>query len=80
MPTYYLGLDAHKVRTQYCLVDLGGESLSGGSATPHPIACSRCSWSRLPPDITSATFLPASRSLILSAAAKRYVLRRASLG
>jgi transposase len=31
MPTYYLGLDVHKVRTQYCLVDVLGEILSEGS-------------------------------------------------
>jgi predicted NBD/HSP70 family sugar kinase len=31
MPTYYLGLDVHKVRTQYCLVDRGGEILSEGN-------------------------------------------------
>jgi hypothetical protein len=27
MPTYYLGLDVHKVRTQYCLMDPAGEIL-----------------------------------------------------
>ena len=31
MPTYYLGLDVHKVRTQYCLVDVLGEILSEGN-------------------------------------------------
>ena len=31
MPTYYLGLDVHKVRTQYCLVDVFGEILGEGS-------------------------------------------------
>jgi transposase len=31
MPTYYLGLDVHKVRTQYCLMDPGGEILKEGS-------------------------------------------------
>jgi transposase len=31
MPTYYLGLDVHKVRTQYCLMDPAGEILREGS-------------------------------------------------
>lgn len=31
MPTYYLGLDVHKVCTQYCLVDALGEILREGS-------------------------------------------------
>ena len=31
MPTYYLGLDVHKVRTQYCLMDPAGEILAEGS-------------------------------------------------
>jgi transposase len=31
MPTYYLGLDVHKVRTQYCLVDALGEILREGN-------------------------------------------------
>ncbi len=30
MPTYYLGLDVHKVRTQYCLMDPAG--IEGGAA------------------------------------------------
>jgi len=30
MPTYYLGLDVHKVRTQYCLMDPTGEILREG--------------------------------------------------
>jgi transposase len=31
MPTYYLGLDVHKVRTQYCLMDPAGEILREGN-------------------------------------------------
>jgi len=31
MPTYYLGLDVHKVRTQYCLMDPSGEILREGN-------------------------------------------------
>lgn len=31
MPTYYLGLDVHKVRTCYCLMDPSGEILREGS-------------------------------------------------
>lgn len=31
MPTCYLGLDVHKVRTQYCLMDPAGEILREGS-------------------------------------------------
>jgi transposase len=31
MPSYYLGLDVHKVRTQYCLMDPGGEIVAEGN-------------------------------------------------
>jgi transposase len=31
MPTYYLGLDVHKVRTSYCLMNATGEILQEGS-------------------------------------------------
>jgi len=38
MPTYYLGLDVHKVRTQYCLMDPGGEILAEGSLPTEEVA------------------------------------------
>jgi transposase len=38
MPTYYLGLDVHKVRTQYCLVDVLGEILSEGNVPTEEVA------------------------------------------
>ena len=31
MPSSYLGLDVHKIRTQYCLMDPGGEILAEGN-------------------------------------------------
>jgi transposase len=55
MPTYYLGLDVHKVRTQYCLMDLGGEILSEGSV-PTEEAPS------LVPDVDTAVVLEATGS------------------
>jgi len=44
MPTYYLGLDVHKVRTQYCLMDAAGEILAEGSLPTEEVA------SVVPPD------------------------------
>lgn len=38
MPTYYLGLDVHKVRTQYCLMDPAGEILAEGSLPTEDVA------------------------------------------
>ena len=38
MPTYYLGLDVHKVRTQYCLMDPAGEILREGSVPTEEVA------------------------------------------
>ena len=38
MPTYYLGLDVHKVRTQYCLMDPVGEILREGSLPTEEVA------------------------------------------
>jgi transposase len=38
MPTYYLGLDVHKVRTQYCLMDPAGEILAEGSMPTEDVA------------------------------------------
>ena len=38
MPTYYLGLDVHKVRTQYCLMDPAGEILAEGSLPTEEVA------------------------------------------
>jgi hypothetical protein len=38
MPTYYLGLDVHKVRTTYCLMDPGGEILREGSVATEQVA------------------------------------------
>ena len=41
MPTYYLGLDVHKVRTQYCLMDPAGEILAEGSLPTEEVATHR---------------------------------------
>ena len=38
MPTYYLGLDVHKVRTQYCLMDPAGEIRTEGSLPTEDVA------------------------------------------
>jgi transposase len=38
MPRYYLGLDVHKVRTQYCLMDPAGEILAEGSLPTEDVA------------------------------------------
>ncbi len=38
MPTYYLGLDVHKVRTTYCLMDPGGEIVREGSLPTEEVA------------------------------------------
>jgi transposase len=38
MPTYYLGLDVHKVRTQYCLMDAAGEILAEGGLPTEDVA------------------------------------------
>jgi transposase len=38
MPTYYLGLDVHKVRTQYCLMDPAGEILHEGNIPTEEVA------------------------------------------
>jgi transposase len=55
MPTYYLGLDVHKVRTQYCLMDLAGEILKEGSVPTEEAAA-------LVPDPDSAVVLEATGS------------------
>ncbi len=41
MPTYYLGLDVHKVRTQYCLMDPAGEIIAEGSLPTEEVATRR---------------------------------------
>jgi hypothetical protein len=38
VPTYYLGLDVHKVRTQYCLTDPAGEILAVGRLPTEEVA------------------------------------------
>ena len=38
MPPSYLGLDVHKVRTQYCLMNPGGEILAEGSLPTEEVA------------------------------------------
>ena len=38
MPTYYLGLDVHKVRAQYCLMDPIGGILREGNV-PTEMSC-----------------------------------------
>lgn len=38
MPTYNLGLDVHKVRTQYCLMDPAGQILSEGNVPTEAVA------------------------------------------
>jgi len=55
MPTYYLGLDVHKVRTQYCLMDPCGEILSEGSIPTEEAAT-------LVPDVDTAIVLEATGS------------------
>lgn len=37
MATYYVGLDVHKVRTQYCLLDAGGRVLKEGSVATEEV-------------------------------------------
>jgi len=53
MPTYYLGLDVHKVRTQYCLMDRSGEILREGNVSTEETA-------DLVPDPGSAVVLEAT--------------------
>jgi transposase len=55
MPTYYLGLDVHKVRTQYCLLDEGGEILHEGSVPTEEAAT-------LVPEVDTAIVLEATGS------------------
>lgn len=55
MPTYYLGLDVHKVRTQYCLVDTLGEILVEGSVPTEEAAS-------LVPDADTVVVLEATGS------------------
>jgi transposase len=55
MPTYYLGLDVHKVRTQYCLMDVCGEILSEGSVPTQEAAT-------LVPEVDTAIVLEATGS------------------
>ena len=55
MPTYYLGLDVHKVRTQYCLMDVSGEILAEGSLPTEEAAS-------LVPDASTAVVLEATGS------------------
>ena len=38
MPTYYPGLDVHKIRTQYCLMDPAGQILGEGSVPTQAVA------------------------------------------
>jgi len=38
MSKFYLGLDVHKVRTQYCLVDQEGRIVRGGSLPTEDVA------------------------------------------
>lgn len=38
MPTYNLGLDVHKVRTQYCLMDTAGQILGEGNVPTEEVA------------------------------------------
>ena len=38
MPTYNLGLDVHKVRTQYCLMDPAGKILGEGNVPTEAVA------------------------------------------
>ncbi len=40
MPTSYPGLDVHKVRTQYCLMDPGGEILAEDSLPTEEVGAS----------------------------------------
>jgi len=55
MPTYYLGLDVHKVRTQYCLMDPAGEILKEGAVPTEEVAA-------VVPDHDSAVVLEATGS------------------
>ena len=55
MPTYYLGLDVHKVRTVYCLMDPAGEILREGSVPTEETAA-------LVPDADTAVVLEATGS------------------
>ena len=55
MPTYYLGLDVHKVRTQYCLMDPAGEILAEGNVPTEEVAS-------LVPDADCAVVLEATGS------------------
>jgi transposase len=55
MPTYYLGLDVHKVRTAYCLMNPAGEILAEGSVpTTESVS--------LVPDVDTAVVLEATGS------------------
>lgn len=55
MPTYYLGLDVHKARTHYCLMDPSGEILCEGSLPTEEAAS-------LVPDAGTAVVLEATGS------------------
>jgi transposase len=55
MPTYYLGLDVHKVRTQYCVMDPAGGILKEGSVPTEEVAA-------VVPDEDTAAVLEATGS------------------
>ncbi|MEL7668088.1 MAG: transposase [Actinomycetota bacterium] len=55
MPTYYLGLDVHKVRTQYCVMDPAGGILKEGSVPTEEAAA-------VVPDDDTAVVLEATGS------------------
>ena len=55
MPTYYLGLDVHKVRTQYCVMDPAGGILKEGSVPTEEVAA-------VVPDDDTAVVLEATGS------------------
>lgn len=55
MPTYYLGLDVHKVRTQYCLVNVSGEILAEGNVPTEEAAT-------LVPEVDTVVVLEATGS------------------
>jgi transposase len=55
MPTYNLGLDVHKVRTQYCLMDPAGQILDEGNVPTEAVAS-------LVPDRDCAVVLEATGS------------------
>lgn len=55
MPTYYLGLDVHKVRTQYCLMDPAGEILREGNVPTEQVV-------DVVPDVDCAIVLEATGS------------------